>query len=72
MDHYLDTNRAAWNAKTAVHIDSEFYDMPAFLRGETTLKPFELGLLGDVAGKRILHLQCHFESVSCPKWRCGG
>jgi SAM-dependent methyltransferase len=57
---YLEKNKAAWNAKTAVHIDSEFYDMPAFLRGETSLKPLELELLGDVAGKRILHLQCHF------------
>jgi 2-polyprenyl-3-methyl-5-hydroxy-6-metoxy-1,4-benzoquinol methylase len=57
---YLEKNKAAWNAKTAVHIDSDFYDMPAFLRGETSLKPLELELLGDVSGKRILHLQCHF------------
>jgi 2-polyprenyl-3-methyl-5-hydroxy-6-metoxy-1,4-benzoquinol methylase len=59
-NEYLEKNKAAWNAKTAVHIDSDFYDMPAFLRGETTLKPLELELLGDVSGKRILHLQCHF------------
>ena len=57
---YLEKNKAAWNAKTAVHIGSEFYDMSAFLRGESTLKPAELGLLGDISGKRILHLQCHF------------
>ncbi len=59
-DDYLAKNREAWNQKTAVHIDSDFYDMPAFMRGETTLKSLELGLLGDVSGKRILHLQCHF------------
>ena len=57
---YLATNRTAWNAKTAVHIDSEFYDMPSFLKGASTLKSLELGLLGDVKGKKILHLQCHF------------
>ncbi len=34
--------------------------MPSFLRGESTLKDPELDLLGTVAGKRILHLQCHF------------
>lgn len=59
-EDYLAKNKEAWNQKTTVHIDSDFYDMPAFLRGETTLKPLELGLLGDVSGKRILHLQCHF------------
>src|SRR4029079_13933942 len=34
--------------------------MPGFLAGNGTLKDLELGLLGDVRGKRILHLQCHF------------
>lgn len=68
---YLEKNKAAWNAKTAVHIDSDFYDMPAFLRGETTLKPLELGLLGDVSGKRILHLQCHFGQDSLSLARMG-
>jgi ubiquinone/menaquinone biosynthesis C-methylase UbiE len=57
---YVEINRAAWNAKTPIHIDSAFYDMPGFLAGNTTLKEPELGLLGDVKGKRILHLQCHF------------
>jgi SAM-dependent methyltransferase len=57
---YLEINKAAWNMKTPVHIGSKFYDVPAFLRGESSLKSLELGLLGDVSGKRILHLQCHF------------
>lgn len=59
-NNYLDKNKNAWNQKTAVHIDSDFYDMPSFLAGNSTLKTPELGLLGDVKGKRILHLQCHF------------
>ena len=57
---YLDKNRQAWNAKTAHHLASAFYDMPGFLAGHTSLKEIELGLLGDVGGKTILHLQCHF------------
>ena len=57
---YLDKNKAAWNAKTAVHIDSEFYGMPAFMEGASSLKAPELELLGSISGKRMLHLQCHF------------
>lgn len=57
---YLDKNKAAWNAKTAVHVESDFYDMPSFLAGNSSLKSLETELLGDVRGKKILHLQCHF------------
>ena len=71
QEDYLVKNKAAWNAKTAVHIDSDFYDMPAFMGGETSLKSLELGLLGDVKGKRILHLQCHFGQDSLSLARMG-
>ncbi len=43
-----------------VHVDSAFYDHEAFLKGKSSLKHIELSLLGDVKGKSILHLQCHF------------
>ena len=59
-DDYLDINRKAWNDKTEVHVNSEFYDLPGFLAGKSTLNDIELSLLGDVSGKKILHLQCHF------------
>lgn len=57
---YLQKNKASWNRRTDYHINSEFYDVPGFLAGKNSLKPIELKLLGDVSGKRILHLQCHF------------
>jgi SAM-dependent methyltransferase len=57
---YLDVNRALWNAKTEHHLQSEFYDMVGFRAGHTSLKDIELGLLGQVEGMRVLHLQCHF------------
>jgi SAM-dependent methyltransferase len=57
---YISINRQAWNNKVAAHVQSDFYDMPAFLKGKSSLKHIELGLLGDIRGKRILHLQCHF------------
>ncbi|QJB40990.1 class I SAM-dependent methyltransferase [Chitinophaga oryzae] len=58
--HYLAANKALWNKRAAVHVNSSFYDVPAFLEGRNSLNSIELALLGDVGGKRILHLQCHF------------
>lgn len=57
---YVEINRTAWNKKTDIHIGSDFYDMPSFLNGESSLNDIELKLLGNVSGKKILHLQCHF------------
>ncbi|MFZ1527871.1 MAG: class I SAM-dependent methyltransferase [Ferruginibacter sp.] len=60
MQNYIQLNKEAWNQKTPVHIDSAFYDMPSFLAGKNTLNAIELELLGDIKGKSVLHLQCHF------------
>lgn len=59
-DDYKAINKQTWNNKTDVHIASEFYDVEGFLNGKSTLNDIELLLLGDVSGKNILHLQCHF------------
>ncbi|MFO0355433.1 MAG: class I SAM-dependent methyltransferase [Sphingobacteriaceae bacterium] len=63
---YIEINRTAWNNKTDIHVRSEFYDLPSFLNGRSSLNPIELNLLGDVKGKSVLHLQCHFgqDSIS--------
>lgn len=58
--HYFDTNKATWNTKTKVHAESDFYNLEAFKNGETSLNAYELEALGDVNGKSLLHLQCHF------------
>lgn len=57
---YIQKNRDSWNKRTEYHVKSAFYNMDAFLRGENSLREIELKLLGDVRGKSILHLQCHF------------
>lgn len=57
---YFAVNKHLWNEKTKIHIDSDFYEMKDFLAGKNSLKPIELELLGNVKGKKILHLQCHF------------
>jgi SAM-dependent methyltransferase len=60
MDEYLKKNRELWNALTPIHARSEFYDVEGFKQGRCTLKSIELEELGDVSGKSMLHLQCHF------------
>ena len=59
-EDYIQINRELWDKRTEAHIHSEFYTVPAFLQGASTLNNSELELLGDVSGKTILHLQCHF------------
>jgi SAM-dependent methyltransferase len=56
----IEANRALWNARTEAHWNSAFYDVEGFLQGKGTLNRIELDLLGDVRGKDVLHLQCHF------------
>ncbi len=68
---YLAANLKLWNDKTKVHLKSEFYDLPGFLAGQSSLNAIELGLLGDVKGKKILHLQCHFGQDSLSLARMG-
>jgi len=57
---YFKTNKETWNKKVAVHAASDFYDMKGFMAGKSSLNKYELEALGDVSGKRLLHLQCHF------------
>ena len=59
-EKYVELNRQNWNNRVAGHLTSDFYQMDAFRAGETSLKEIELTLLGNVEGKKILHLQCHF------------
>lgn len=60
MENYLDINRKSWNNRVDAHLLSEFYDLPSFKNGVNSLNEIELKLLGDLEGKSVLHLQCHF------------
>jgi SAM-dependent methyltransferase len=57
---YFEENKRSWNKRTAVHKDSAFYDLDSFKKGKSSLNKIELEELGDVKGKSLLHLQCHF------------
>lgn len=58
--NYLAINKQSWNNRTDAHLKSAFYDLDGFLKGKSSLNDIELNLLGNIEGKSILHLQCHF------------
>lgn len=60
MNNYVEINKKSWNNRLESHLKSDFYDMPNFLKGKSSLNAIELNLMDDVKGKKILHLQCHF------------
>jgi SAM-dependent methyltransferase len=57
---WIDTNRTLWDERVALHVGSDFYNVAAFKAGAPVLEPFELEHVGDVRGKSLVHLQCHF------------
>jgi 2-polyprenyl-3-methyl-5-hydroxy-6-metoxy-1,4-benzoquinol methylase len=57
---YFDENKKLWNDRVQVHLNSAFYDHAAFIAGKSSLTEIEADALGDVNGKTMLHLQCHF------------
>jgi len=59
-DEGMALNRAHWEDLAALHPTTEFYDVDAFLDGESSLQWLEREELGDVDGATLLHLQCHF------------
>lgn len=58
--NYFELNKESWNEFTPAHVDSDFYDVASFKKGASSLNNIELDGLGDVSGKSLLHLQCHF------------
>ncbi|MGO9451368.1 MAG: class I SAM-dependent methyltransferase [Candidatus Binataceae bacterium] len=60
MDERMKTNLAKWNAVVPVHARSEMYNLAGFKAGRISLHELEVAEVGDVHGKSLLHLQCHF------------
>ena len=59
-ENYFKVNKETWNNKVKVHAKSDMYDLEALKKGKSSLMPYEIEALGDVNGKSLLHLQCHF------------
>ena len=70
-ENYLEINKHSWNKRTEIHYVSDFYDNDNFIKGKTSLNKIELDLLGDLKGKKILHLQCHFGQDTISLQRLG-
>jgi len=76
MDSYLDTNRANWNDRASVHAArtglgygvQRYIDDRALLSGVVL---FDRERLGDIAGLRTVHLQCHIGTDTLSLARLG-
>lgn len=58
-DRLMRANQANWDARTPVHLASRFYGLDQDLDPERWFAPFEWEDLGELAGRDVLHLQCH-------------
>lgn len=56
----LAANRAMWDERVSIHVNSDFYDVAGFKGGRVGVRPFEVEEMGEVAGLDLVHLQCHF------------
>ncbi|MFF0339004.1 class I SAM-dependent methyltransferase [Kribbella sp. NPDC004875] len=74
MGDYRDVNRANWDERVPAHVASpdyhvkEFLDDPSYLSGVVR---FDRPRLGDIAGLRGVHLQCHIGTDSVSLARLG-
>lgn len=57
---WFDANRAHWDERARIHPGTPFYDVEGFKAGRDCIRPFERAEVGDVTGKTLVHLQCHF------------
>ncbi len=60
MENELRINQSLWNEWTDINARSKMYGLDAFKQGANKLDSLIRSEVGDVAGKSLLHLQCHF------------
>lgn len=60
MDDYKQQNKRVWDEWAEINARSHLYRLEEFKQGENKLNPLERAEVGDVQGKDLLHLQCHF------------
>lgn len=60
MNSFTKINQKWWNDVTPIHSKSRLYNLSQFKKGKTSLQKLELQELGNVKGKTLLHLLCHF------------
>jgi SAM-dependent methyltransferase len=71
MDPYVRGNQQLWEEWADINFHSPFYDVAGFKASPDSLSsPIRDGV-GDVAGKSLLHLQCHFGKDTL-RWALAG
>jgi ubiquinone/menaquinone biosynthesis C-methylase UbiE len=60
LDKYRQANRNMWDEFAVINSRSALYNVDEFKRGRTSLDALILSEMGEVTGKSLLHLQCHF------------
>jgi SAM-dependent methyltransferase len=72
MSSEVGANRLHWNDRTAVHLESAYYDIPTLVTaGPRSIRGPDETEVGDVTGKRLLHLHCHIGTDSL-RWAALG
>ena len=74
MEHYRTINRANWDERAPAHATSPDYAVERFLEDPSYISHvvrFDLPLLGDIRGKRCVHLQCHIGTDTISLSRLG-
>lgn len=74
MDDYRSINRASWDERAPAHAASPDYAVERFIADPEFISDvvrFDLPLLGDVAGLRGVHLQCHIGTDTVSLARLG-
>ena len=62
LQGWMDANRLIWDDRTPIHLRNRtgFYPIDRVRDGDNSFGEPEDSELGDMAGKRLIHLQCHF------------
>jgi len=71
---YQEVNRANWDDRVPVHVDSPDYHVERYVAEPDLISNvvrFDLPLLGDVTGLRGVHLQCHIGTDTISLARLG-
>ncbi|MDT0116532.1 class I SAM-dependent methyltransferase [Microbacterium sp. PRF11] len=74
--NYIDANRANWDERATLHAarDGSGYGVQRYVGDPAALSDvvrFDLPLLGDIAGQRAVHLQCHIGTDTLSLARLG-
>jgi SAM-dependent methyltransferase len=71
MDARLEANLKNWNDRVRIHAESRFYNVEGWLHKAPGPPTWEIDALGDLEGKSLVHLQCHF-GMDTMQWARAG